>query len=72
MYLLGCLCILLIIILYIQTHQETFINMNTAVDVIKRPHKHINRLRRKLRKTKENIHKQHIYPLKVKFKKFLS
>ena len=71
MYLLLLLCIVLIGIYYIQTYQEPFIDMKSAIQNIKQPHKHINRLKRKLRKTKEYIHHTHIRPVQVKVKKFL-
>ena len=71
MYLLLLLCVSLIGLYYIQTNKEPFIDMKATIHTIKQPHKHINRLKRKLRKTKEYLHKKHIRPLQVKVKKIL-
>ena len=71
MYLLFALCLLLLLVYYCQTYQEPFIDMNDTINKIKQPHKHINRMKRKLRKTKEHIHKTYIRPVHVNIKKFL-
>ena len=75
MYLLLLLCIILIGLCYSQVQQEPFINMDMnlmdIVNKVKTPHKHVNRMKRKLRKTREHIHKTHIRPVQVKIRKFL-
>lgn len=79
MYLLLLLCIMLLGLYYFQVQQESFINLDmggninvkNVVDNIKQPHKHVNRIKRKLRKTREHIHKTHIRPIQVKIKRFI-
>ena len=74
MYLLLGLCILLIVILYAQTHhqRESFISIKETIEIIKKPHKPINKIRRRLRKTREKLHKEHIQPIQHSIKMFFN
>jgi flagellar biosynthesis/type III secretory pathway M-ring protein FliF/YscJ len=68
MYLLA-LCIVVLIGLFIimRPVHEPFIS--ESFDLVKNPVKHVNRLKRKMRITRNDIHQKHIRPMHNKLKK---
>ena len=61
--------LLLGVLLYIYYYQLSKKEEFSIHPALKNPYKHINKLKRKLRIMKNNIHKKHIYPLKIALRK---